>query len=65
MDPNAIVNLGLVALNAVLGLISQVKSQGGVSDDQIAANVQALTQGNDAAYTAIMAALKATPPPAA
>ena len=57
MDPNAIVNLALVALNGILALIAQVKQQGGLTDDQIAAQVQTVTQGNDAAYAAIMAAL--------
>ena len=57
MDPNAIVNLALIALNGILQLIGQVRGQGGVTDDQIAAQVQTITQGNDAAYTQIMAAL--------
>lgn len=64
MDPNALVNLALVALNAVLGVIAQIKSQGGLTDDQIAANVQTLTQGNDTAYTSIMAALNIPTTPA-
>ncbi len=66
MDPNAIVNLALIALNGILQLIASIKGQGGLTDDQIATQVQTVTQGNDAAYAAIMAALKATPaPPAA
>lgn len=66
MDVNAIVNLALVALNGILQLIASIKGQGGLSDDQIAAQVQAVTAGNDAAYAAIMAALnppgESTPP---
>jgi hypothetical protein len=63
MDPNAIVNLALVALNGILQLIASIKGQGGLTDDQIAAQVQAVTAGNDAAYQAIIAALKTPPPP--
>jgi hypothetical protein len=57
MDPTAAVNLALIALNGILQLIAGIKGQGGLTDDQIAAQVQAVTQGNDAAYAAIMAAL--------
>ena len=65
MDPNAIVNLALIALNGILQLIASVKGQSGITDDQIAAQVQSVTQGNDAAYAAIMAALNPPKPPAA
>jgi len=61
MDPNLLVQLALAALNAVLNVISQIKSQGGLTDDQIAANVQTVTQGNDAAYNSIMAAIGQAP----
>ena len=61
MDPNALVNLALVALNGILALIGEIRGQGGVTDDQIAAQVQQITQGNDTAYAAIMAALNPTP----
>ena len=57
MDPNAIVNLALIALNGILQLIGSIRGQGGVTDDTIAAQVQTITQGNDTAYAAIMAAL--------
>jgi hypothetical protein len=62
MDPNAIVNLALVALNGILQLISNIRGQGGVTDDAIAAQVQTITQGNDTAYNAIMTALTTTTP---
>lgn len=65
MDPNAIVNLALIALNGILQLIASVKGQSGITDDQIAAQVQSVTQGNDAAYAAIMAALNPPKPPTA
>lgn len=57
MDPNAIVNLALIALNGILQLIGSIRGQGGVTDDALAAQVQTITQGNDAAYASIMAAL--------
>lgn len=63
LDPNTIVQLALAALNNVLAVIAEVRSQGGMTDDQIADHVKTITAGNDAAYTQIMAALK--PPPAA
>jgi len=61
MDPNALIQLALAALNAILSVIGQIKSQGGLTDDQIAAQVQTLTQGNDQAYAAMIAALNITP----
>jgi hypothetical protein len=63
MDPNALVNLALVALNGILALIGEIRGQGGITDDQIAAQVQQITQGNDTAYAAIMAALNPAPKP--
>ena len=35
MDPITILNLSLAALNGVLKLISTIKSQSGLTDDQI------------------------------
>ena len=58
------VNLALQLLNWLLGFIASVRAQGGLTDDQLAAQVQTVTQGNDAAYAAMMAALN-PPPPAA
>ena len=65
MDPTAIVNLALLALQAVLNMISEIKGQSGLSDDQIMAQAQALAGANDTLYQTLMAALKTTPPPAA
>lgn len=59
MDPNAYVNLALIALNATLQLIAALKSQHGLTDDQILAQAQTVTQGNDAAYAALKNALGA------
>lgn len=63
MDPVAIMNLALLALNQVLTLIAGIKGQSGLTDDQIATAVQAVTKGNDDAYTAMMQALAALPKP--
>jgi len=62
MDPNLIIALALTALNAVLQVIAQVRGQGGLTDDQIAAQAQQITAGNEAAYQQIMQALAALPP---
>lgn len=51
------VALALALLNTLLGYIASIRAQSGVADDAIAAQVQKVTQGNDAAYTALMAAL--------
>jgi hypothetical protein len=59
---NAIIALALQALNAVLATISEIKSQGGLTDDQIEAQVQTITSGNTTAYNAMMAALSSLPP---
>jgi hypothetical protein len=61
MDPTTIVNLALAVLNQVLALIAQIKGQGGLTDDQILAEAQKVASGNDAAYAALVAALKAAP----
>lgn len=57
MDPNTIAQLALIALNAALQLIANVKAQTGMTDDQILAHAQQVSQGNDAAYAAMKAAL--------
>jgi len=56
------VNLALVLLNTLLGYIGQLRAQGGLTDDALAAQVQVVTQKNDAAYAALMAALNPTTP---
>lgn len=63
MDPTAAISLGLQALQAVLGLIADIKAQHNLSDDQILAQAKTLTAGNTAAYNALVAAL--APKPAA
>lgn len=55
------VNLALVLLNALLAWIAQARAQGGLTDDALAAQVATVTQGNDAAYAAMMAALNPKP----
>lgn len=57
MDPTAAVNLALTGLQAILGLIAELKSQHGLTDDAILAQAQQLTAGNDAAYAALVKAL--------
>jgi hypothetical protein len=56
------VNLALVLLNTLLGFIANLRAQGGLTDDALAAQVQSVTQKNDAAYAALMAALNPTTP---
>lgn len=62
MNPTAAIDLALTVLQAVLGLIAELKAQHGLSDDQILAQARILTAGNDKAYAAIVGALQ--PPPA-
>lgn len=63
MDPNAIVNAALLALKAVLAVISEVKGQSGMTDDQILAHAQAVAAGNDDLYAKLKAALVVSVPP--
>jgi len=66
MTPAALVNLALTLLNQLLAFIAQIKGQSGMTDDQILAEAQKVSAGNDAAFAALKAALAApTPPPAA
>lgn len=57
MDPTVAVNLGLALLNQVLTFIREIKGQGGLTDDQILAEAQKITAGNDAAYAQLKAQL--------
>jgi len=57
------ISLALALLNTLLGYIGQLRAQGGLTDDALAAQVQVVTQKNDAAYAALMAALNPTTPP--
>ena len=66
MNPTAAVNLSLIALQAVLNLIAELKTQSGMSDDVILAQAQQISGANDTLFTTLQAALKgATPPPPA
>jgi hypothetical protein len=64
MNPTNAINLALAALQAVLGIIAEIKGQSGVTDAQILAQAQTLTAGNDAAYAQLKAALTGTTPAA-
>lgn len=61
MDPNVLVQLALMALQAVLNIINGIKAQHGLTDDQILAQAQQVTAGNDALYATLVAALTAAP----
>lgn len=63
MNPNLIIQLALGLLGGAIQLVNEIKGQSGVSDDAIAAQVQTITQGNDAAYAKIIAALSLNPTP--
>jgi len=56
------IGLALTLLNTLLGYIASLRAQGGLTDDALAAQVQVVTQKNDAAYAALMAALNPTTP---
>lgn len=58
MDPATIMALALQGLQAILNLIGQIKSQSGMTDDQLAAQVATLTTGNDALYQQMITALQ-------
>jgi hypothetical protein len=62
MNP-ADINLALALLNTLLGFIGSIRAQGGLTDDQLADQVQKVTAGNDEAYAALIAALNTTKPP--
>jgi len=57
MDPTVAVQLALTVLQQILALIAELKTQHGLTDDQILAQAQTLTAGNDAAYAALVKAL--------
>lgn len=65
MNPQEIMNLALIALNGVLSLISKIRGQGGLTDDQILAQANTVAAGNDEAYAAIVKALDISVPPTA
>jgi phage baseplate assembly protein gpV len=53
MDPVAIVNAAILALNSILKIIGTIHVQGGMTADQIIAQAQTQTDANSAAVTAI------------
>jgi hypothetical protein len=57
MDPVAILNLALIALDGVLSIIARLKGQGGLTDDQILAAAQAQTGANAAQIQQLLANL--------
>lgn len=59
MDPTVAINLSLIVLQNVLALIAEIKTQNGLSDDQILAQAQALSGANDTLYATLQASLKA------
>jgi hypothetical protein len=65
VDPNLLIQLALGGLNAIVSLIAEIKSQHGLTDDQIAAEVQKLTGDNDTMYQQMIAALALKPSPSA
>jgi hypothetical protein len=62
MNPAALINAGLAALNAVLGVIAEIRGQSGVTDDAILAAAQATVSQNDAFYTTLVNSLIAPVP---
>lgn len=62
MTPTALVNLALTLLNQLLAFIANIKGQSGLTDDQILAEAQKVSAGNDAAYAALKAALTPAAP---
>jgi hypothetical protein len=62
MDPQAYVQLILVAISGVAQVISWIKGQSGISDDAKAAQVQQLLAANDALYASLKQALTAPAP---
>jgi hypothetical protein len=57
MDPTQVVNLALVILNAGLNLLAHIRSQGGLTDDQILAQAQATTGENSSLIQKYLASL--------
>lgn len=63
---NLIISLALSGLNSILTLVGEIKSQGGLTDDQILAHAESVTEKNSQLYLTLLAALANAPaPPAA
>ena len=58
MDATALTNLALLALQAVLNVIAQIKSTSGLTDDAILAQAKAISGSNDQLYQTLVTALK-------
>jgi hypothetical protein len=65
MGTAGIVNLILQAIQAVIGEIAAIRGQGGMTDDQIAANTQTLLAANDSLYAALKSTLSIPTKPSA
>ena len=57
LNPTTIVNAALLILNQILAFIAEIKGQSGLTDDQILAEAEKISAGNDAAFAALKAAL--------
>ncbi len=57
MDPVAVVNAAILALNSILKIIGSIHASGGMTADQIIAQAQTQTDANSAAIAAIKAHL--------
>ena len=57
MDPVATINAALIALNALLNIINQIRGQGGMADDAILAAAQSQQLANATQIQALLAAL--------
>ena len=55
MDPNLVINLALTALNEVLSIIAHVKSQSGLTTEQIVAMADQQDLANKDAIKALLA----------
>lgn len=57
MDPIATVNAALIALNALLNIVNQIRGQGGMADDAILAAAQSQQLANATQIQKLLAAL--------
>jgi hypothetical protein len=64
MNPITIINEALAALNGILNIIATLKSQGGLTDDQILAAAATQQGANADQIKTLLANLPAATPPA-
>ena len=62
MNTEALINAALAALNAVLGVIGEIRGQSGVTDAAILAAAQTTVSANDTFYATLVASLQAPVP---